>query len=125
MRVHCQYSGVDFDITGFGGTKLTYVHPIFSAEPQWLLSRMGHWAAQKFTETESKLLFLGLLHTTELVEFRVTAFPENSVVQLNMEPLSRIVAWMIGVSRRSLVLPKFVVQNDNRKLTNVRYWIET
>ena len=125
MKVHCQYSGVDFDITGFGGTKLTYIHPIFSAETKWLLSRMGNWAAQKFTEQESKLLFLALLHATELVEFRATAFPENNIVQLNMEPLARILAWMDGLSRKELVLPKFIVQHDNRRLQNVRYWIET
>lgn len=124
MRVYCQYSGVEFDITGFGGTKLTYVHPIFTAEPKWLLSRMGHWAAQKFTPEESKLLFLALLHATELVEFKATAHPDNNTVQMNMEPLARIMSWMIGINRVHLVMPKFVVQPDNRKLTNVRYWIE-
>lgn len=124
MKVFCQYSGAEYDVTGFGGTRLTYVHPIFSADPQWLLSRMGHWAAQKFTEQESKLLFLGLLHSTDLVEFRCTAHPDNNVVQLNMEPLARMVAWMTGISRVQLVLPKFVIQPDNRKLVNVRYWIE-
>lgn len=124
MKVYCQYSGIEYDVTGFGGTKLTYVHPIFAADPQWLLSRLGSWAAQKFTPEESKLLFLSLLHSTDLVEFRATAHPENSTVQLNMESLAKIVAWMIGVSRRELVLPKFVVQQDNRRLQNVRYWIE-
>jgi len=124
MKVFCQYSGIEFDVTGFGSTRLTYVHPIFSADPQWLLSRMGHWAAQKFTEQESKLLFLGLLHSTDLVEFRCTAHPDNNVIQLNMEPLARIVAWMTGISRIQLVLPKFAIQPDNRKLNNIRYWIE-
>ena len=125
MNVYCQYSGVQFDISGFGGTKLTYVHPIFSAEPNWLLSRMGSWAAQKYNEEESKLLFLALLHSTELVEFRATAMPENNVVQLNMEPLARICAWMYGLSRAQLVLPKFIVQQDNRRMLNVKHWIAT
>lgn len=124
MRVYCQYSGVEYDVSGFGGTKLTYVHPIFSAEPRWLLSRIGSWAAQKFNPEESKLLFLALLHTTELVEFRATALPDNTIVQQNMEALSRIVAWMLGINRVHLVMPKFVVQPDNRKLQNVRHWIE-
>lgn len=125
MKIFCQYSGAEFDITGFGSTRLTYVHPIFSADTKWLLSRMGSWAAQKYTPEESRLLFLALLHGTELVEFRATAHPENNIVQLNMEPLARILAWMDGISRKDLVLPKFVIQHDNRKLQNVRYWIET
>jgi len=124
MRLSCQYSGVEINVPGFASTRLTYVHPIFAAEPQWLLSRMGDWAAMKYNEEESKLLFLSLLHSTDLVEFRVTANPENQTVQLNMEPLARIVAWMMGLSRPQLVLPKFVIQQDNRRLTNVRYWIE-
>jgi hypothetical protein len=124
MKVHCQYSGIVYDITGFGSTQLTYVHPIFAAEPRWLLSRMGAWAAQKFTEEESKLLFLALLHSTELIEFRHAAQPENSTVQMNMETLSRFVGWMCGLSRPSMVLPKFVIQRDNRSLNNVRYWIQ-
>lgn len=125
MKVFCQYSGVEFDVTGFGGTKLTYVHPVFSADAKWLLSRMGTWAAQKFTEEESKLLFLALLHSTELVEFHATAHPENSIVQMNMEPLARICAWLYGLSRAQLVLPKFSIQQDNRRMLNVKHWVET
>jgi hypothetical protein len=125
MKVYCQYSAAEYDVTGFGGTKLTYVHPIFAAEPKWLLSRMGHWAAQKFTPEESKLLFLAILHSTELVEFRATAHPENNIVQLNMEPLARIFSWMLGINRVHLVMPKFVIQTDNRRLLNIRHWIET
>ena len=124
MRVYCQYSGISYNLTGFGSTDLTYIHPIFAAEPKWLLSRMGHWAAQKYTEEESRLLFLALLHSTDLVEFRTTAVPENKTVQLNMEQLSRFVAWMTGLSRPQLILPKFVIQPDNRRLPNVRYWLE-
>lgn len=124
MKVFCQYSGVSFDITGFGSTKLTYIHPIFSADAKWLLSRMGSWAAQKFTEEECKLLFLGLLHSTELVRFEATAEPDNTTVQLNLEQLSRFVAWSCGITRANMILPSFVIQRDNRKLNNVRYWIQ-
>lgn len=125
MKIHCQYSGVSFDVSGFGSTQLTYIHPIFSADTGWLLSRMGAWAAQKYGEEESRLLFLALLHSTDLVEFRYQAQPENNTVQLNIEPLARFVGWSSGLTRPQLILPKFVVQKDNRKLENVRYWIQT
>lgn len=124
MKVSCQYSGIVYDVTGFGGTKLEYIHPVFSAGPKWLLSRMGTWAAQKFTEEESRLLFLGLLHSTELVKFQATAVPDNTTVQLNMEQLARFVSWSCGITRPHMVLPSFVIQKDNKKLNNVRYWIQ-
>jgi len=125
VKITCQYSGITYDVTGFGSTSLTYIHPIFTAETKWLLSRMGTWAAQKYTEEESKLLFLALLHSTELVEFRHAAYPENNTVQLNIEPLARFIGWSSGLSRAAIVLPKFVIQHDNRKLENIRYWIRT
>lgn len=125
MNVYCQYSGVEYNLSGFGSTKMTYIHPIFAAEPKWLLSRMGSWAAQKLTEEESKLLFLAILHSTELVEFRTAAFPENAAVQMNMEPLARIYSWMLGISRPQMVLPKFVISQENRRLQGIKHWIET
>lgn len=125
MKIHCQYSGVSYDITGFGSTQLTYVHPIFTADARFLLSRMGTWSAQKYTPEESKLLFLGLLHSTTLVEFRHKAEPANTTVQLNMEALARFVSWMCGLSNPHVQFPKFVISRDNRGLLNVRYWIKT
>lgn len=125
MKVYCQYSGIEFDVSGFGSTRLTYIHPIFAAEPKWLLSRMGSWSAQKLTADESKLLFLAILHSTDLVEFRATANPAPNIVALNMESLAKIYAWMLGINRVQMVMPKFVVSPENRKMENVRYWIES
>jgi hypothetical protein len=124
MKVHCQYSGITYDLTGFGSTQLTYVHPIFTAEPKWLLSRMGSWSAMKYTTEESSLLFLGLLHSTGLVEFRVKAEPTIPTVMQNMEQLARFVGWMCGLSNPHVAFPKFVISHENRTLGNVRYWIK-
>lgn len=124
MKVTCQYSGVVYDLTGFGSTSLVYVHPIFAAEPKWLLSRMGSWAAMKYTPEESSLLFLGLLHSTQLVEFRVRAEPTIPTVMQNMESLARFVGWMCGLTNPHVAFPKFVISLENRKLDNVRYWIK-
>ncbi len=124
MKVTCQYSGIEFEVTGFGGSKLVYVHPVFTANAGWLLSRIGTWAAQKYNEEESRLLFLALLHSTDLVRFEHMAIPDNTTVQLNMEQLARFVSWSCGITRPHLVLPSFVISKDTRKLNNVRYWIQ-
>lgn len=125
MQVYCQYSGITFNVENFANFRLQYVHPIFSAEPKHLLSRSGDWAAGKYNEKECKLLFLALLHSTELVEFRVAAVPEHSTVQKNMELLMRFVAWQSGLSNPSVSFPRFAISPETRTLPNVKHWMDT
>lgn len=124
MKVFCQYSGITFEVENFPNFKLDYVHPIFSASPKHLLSRAGDWAAQRFNEKESRLLFLSLLHTTELVEFRTAATPEHSTVQKNMEAVLRFVAWQSGLTNPSIVFPKFAITLETKTLGNVKHWLQ-
>lgn len=124
MKVYCQYSGVSFEVSYFSNMKLTYAHPIFTASPKLLLSRVGDWAAGKLNESERRLLFLALLNTTELVEWRSVALPSDSIVQNQMEPLAKFVGWMIGLQNPSVIFSKIVIQPENRYLENCKYWIQ-
>lgn len=124
MKVHCQFSGIEFEVSHFANLKLTYCHPIFTASPKLLLSRTGDWAAGKLDEKERRLLFLSLLHCTDLVEFRSVATPSDSIVQNNMESLAKFVGWMIGITNPALVFSRIVIQPENRYLDNCKYWIE-
>ena len=124
MQVYCQYSGITFTVENFANLRLQYVHPIFSAEPKYLLSRSGDWAAQKLNEKECRLLFLSLLYSTDLVEFRTAAVPEHSTVQKNMEQLMRFVAWQSGLTNPAIAFPKFAIGPETRTLGNVKHWLE-
>ena len=124
MIVYCQYSGTNFEVPNFPSMKLEAIHPLFYASTKQLLSRTGDWAAGKLNEQERKIMFLSLLHHTELVEFRVTAAPADSVVQQNMENLIRFVGWMTGIQNPRLSLPRFVVSQETREMGNVRYWLQ-
>lgn len=124
MKVHCQYSGIDFEVSYFSNLKLTYAHPIFTAAPKLLLSRVGDWAAGKLNESERRLLFLALLNTTELIEWRSVALPSDSIVQNNMEPLAKFVGWMIGITNPTVIFSRIAITSENRYCENAKYWIE-
>lgn len=124
MKVLCKYSGIEFNVDNFANMRIQHIHPLFSCAPKQLLSRAGDWAAQKLNEKERRLLFLSLLYTTELVEFRVTAAPADSVVQSNMESLIKFIGWQSGISSPQLALPRFVVSAETRTLANAKYWLE-
>lgn len=123
MKIFCQYSGVEFTTPEFSRLKLTYVHPIFSAEPKQLVNCAGDWASGSLQEQERRLLFLALLHSTELVTFKSTAVPSAHNVQANMESLLKIVGWLHSIQHPALALPSFVITHETRELHNVRHWL--
>lgn len=124
MRVYCKFSAIEFDVTNFANSKIEAVHPAFYAKQSFLLSRTGDWAAHKLNESERRILFLALLHSTDLVEFRCPATPSDSAVQLNMESLIRFIGWQSAISSPRLVLPRFAISNETRTLPNIRHWLE-
>lgn len=123
MQIECRYSGITFNVENFANLRLKGVHPLFTTGTKHLLSRAGDWSAGKLNEKESRLLFLALLNNTDLVEFRVTATPEHSTVQKNMESLLRFISWQCGITNPAFVLPRFVVSRETADLSNVKHWI--
>lgn len=129
MKILCSYSSIEFTCDHFPGTfysRETY-HPIFNLPQKKLLAYTGKWAAGELTTTDSYLLFLALLNSSELVEFRVPVFrfdDTDSIVAKNMESLIKALARLNTVSSPSLVFPRYAITPDTRFLTNVKYWIE-
>ena len=123
MKVTCQFSGVEYEVPNFPNMRLTSVHPIFHANIKQLLSRVGEWHAGKMTPNESRLLFLALLHSTELVEFRTTALPSPAVVAKNMEHLIKFIGWSSGLSFPARVLPRFAITPETSDMENVNHWL--
>lgn len=124
MKVTCQYSGVVYEVPNFANLKLTSLHPVFHANIKQLLSRAGDWSVGRLTATESRLLFLALLRSSELVEFRTTALPAESTVAKNMEHLIRFISWSTGLSFPERILPRFAVTPETADLINVNHWLE-
>lgn len=129
MKILCAYSGIEFTCDHFPASlyaRESY-HPIFNIPQKKLLGYIGKWGAGELTPTDSYLLFLSILKSTDLVNFRVPAIRTtntDSIIALNMESLVRTVIKLNAVTSPSVVFPQYVISPETKGLENVRYWIE-
>jgi len=128
MRLICAFSSLEFNVQHFPGTlsNRETVHPIFYIPQKKLLSYSVKWAAGELTTTDSYLLFLALLNSTDNIEFRLQAIRTNhtdSIVASNMENLFNIVGKLNIVQHPGFTPPQFVISPETRNLANVANWI--
>lgn len=126
----CAYSGITFKCEHFpmrlseGETN----HPVFLLPQHKLLSYTSKWSAGELTHTDSYLLFLALMDSTSLVEWRTPvhyrAGITDALVAANMESLIRIIGKINLIHHPRFALPSFAVTSDTCTLDNVQYWIE-
>lgn len=105
----------------------TYTHPIFHVSQHRLISLAGQWASQKLTPTESYLLFLALLDSTELVQWKchATYTPQtDSLISSNMESLLGIIAKINLIKHPTFALPSFSINPTTTTLSNSHHWIQ-
>lgn len=129
MKVLCAISGVEFTVEHFPAylSSREVSHPIFSLPQKKLLSYLGKWASQELTPTDSYLLFLAILNSSELVEFRVPASrieQTDSIVAQNMEELAKVVSRLNAVANPSVIFPRYAVTPDTKNLSNIKHWVE-
>ncbi len=129
MHILCAYSGIQFEVSHFPGyfhSQETY-HPIFNIPQRKLLSYVGKWSARELTSTDSYLLFLAILNSSELVQFRTSAkqtAQTSYIVENCMEDLVQIVVKINSVDVPSVRFPRFIIGHETNDLTNVHWWIE-
>lgn len=129
-RITCSKSGVIFQCEHMPVALSTpsYVHPFFHLPQKKLISLAGVWAAGKLTPTESYLLFLSLLDSTSLIQWRHHAVyregQTDAIVANNMESLLHIIAKINLISHPTFSLPSFVIGPDTVDLNNSYHWIK-
>jgi len=129
MKILCSISGIEFACDYFPGTfhsRETF-HPVFNLPQKKLLSYTGKWAAGELTPTDAYLLFLSILRSSDLVEFRVPVFRNEhtaAIIAQNMEFLVRTIIKLNTVSTPSVVFPRYVITPETRFLANVHHWIQ-
>ena len=126
----CAYSGITFKCEHFpmhlhnDETN----HPVFLLPQHKLLSYTSKWSAGELTNTDSYLLFLALLDSSSLVEWRThtvyTPGITDALVASNMEPLIRIIGKINLIHHPRFALPSFAITPDTASLSNVQHWIE-
>lgn len=128
-KILCAYSGIMFTCEHFPITLTAReaTHPIFQVQQKKLLSFLAKWSGHELTPTDSYLLFLSLLSSSDHVEFRVPVvrhLQTDSIVANNMESLARTVIKLNSVTNPHVVFPRFAVTPDTKKLDNIHHWIE-
>ena len=129
MKILCSISSLEFTCEHFPGNLYQgeASHPIFNLPQKKLLSYLGKWGANELTPTDSYLLFLALLNSSELVQFRVPAIrtkETESIIALNMENLAKTVLTLNVTQNPSIYFPSYVITPDTKDLHNVQYWIQ-
>lgn len=131
MRLICQYSGVEFSASHFGGLKFNSIHPIFELPPKMVLSRTADFYHPTTTKAEKRLLFLALLNSSGLIEWRSIAAPDDRIILQHFDVLAQTIGWLdvyqydSKLSRRvGPAFPKFVISADTKKLDNIKYWLQ-
>ena len=129
MKILCSLSSIEFSCEHFPGSLYSREahHPVFQVPQKKLLSYLGKWSQGHLTPTDSYLLFLALLRSTDLVEFRVPAIrtqTTDALVASYMEALAKCVSKINSVTNPSAAFPHYVISQDTRGLENISAWIE-
>lgn len=129
MKILCSLSGIEFTCEHFPAylSSREVSHPIFSLPQKKLISYLGKWASSELTPTDSYLLFLSILNSSGLVEFRVPAArsPEtDALIAQNMELLAKTISKLNAVSSPAAVFPRYAIGPDTKYLTNIKVWIQ-
>lgn len=128
MKILCAISGIEFQCEHFPATlhSREATHPIFNIPQKKLISFVSKWSGNELTQTDSYLLFLALLDSTELINWKTPVHITTntpSIVANNMEPLLHCIG-KINIVKDHTNLPQFVVNQDTKTLYNIRHWIE-
>lgn len=141
MRVICRYTGVELSISSvitskdgnksshnkhFPKTVMKGEHPFFLLEAAELLDFIPLWAKREMDAQETRILFLALLNSTGLVDFKSTAYPSQKLIEQNMEALIKVIHWRSNINQALLNLPIFVIstKSGTHRLENISVWIE-
>lgn len=128
MKILCAISGIEFQCEHFPAylTSREVTHPIFNLSQRKLLSFIPKFSAGELTETDSFLLFVALLHSSDLAEFRVpckrTALT-SGIVYNQMEDLVLCIGKLNLIKHPSFQAPRVAITSDTANLENIEFWI--
>lgn len=131
-NINCAISGIKFSCEHLPITVATaegYYHPIFALPQKKLLPLFSKHCQGHLTPTDSYLLFLAYLWSTEQVEFNVPAScPPTSaataqLVEQNLRQLIEVIELTACISTPHFKQPSYTVYKDNSLLEQVPNWI--
>lgn len=131
-KIHCAISGLVFSCD-HGPLVITrdvgYYHPIFALPYKKLYGLYSKHCSGGLTITDSYLLFLAFLHSTDQITWKVPCSlnPRDkatiALVENNISQLIRVIESTGCISIPSFKQPSFVVDVDNSNLRQITNWI--
>jgi len=131
-KIQCAISGITFSCDHLPITLLSkdgYFHPIFALPYRKLYGLYSKHCAGHLTSTDSYLLFLAFLHSTDQVSWKVPAScsPRDkktiALVENNLAQLITVIEQTGVIAIPSFTQPSFIVREDNSKLEVLPNWI--
>lgn len=129
-KVICALSGLEFKVEHFPCLldSRECWHPVFDIPAKQLPRFYNKYVRGELTETDSYLLFLALIRSSELVDWRVPIKMTEktaSIVANNMEHLFNTTAKIAGIKHPAFAVPQIAITQDTCTLDNIRYWLST
>lgn len=129
MKATCRYSGLQFQVQYFpyAFNKSVLHHPTFDIPFPDLLQLSQDWMSSRFTPVDRRLLFLSLLHSTDLITWRTYAIPSDAVIHANMDSMIEWAAFIHGCKNKEQFqcLPRYVISKETATLEHVSGWFQT
>jgi len=131
-NINCAISGITFSCEHLPITITKgegYFHPIFALPQKKLLPLFSEHCMGHLTHTDSYLLFLAYLHSTEQVTWRQPASCSPAdpatikLIENNLRQLIEVIELTNIILLPSFTQPSFVVDSDNSLLQQVPNWI--
>ena len=131
-RVTCAISGLTFS-ADHGPLTIKaedgYFHPIFALPYKKLYGLYARHFSGKLTDTDSYLLFLAFLHSTDKINWQhpvqLDPTDRNTILLIdsNIERLVRVIQQTALISIPSFTQPSFIVRKENSSLQEISAWI--
>jgi len=136
-KITCAISSITFTVDHFTspGTSFHlantdgYFHPVFAAPHTTLHKLYAVHTAGKLTPTDSYLLFLSFLHSSQCIHWKhpATLDPRTpqtrALIENNLSQLLSVLARTDIIVHPSFKQPKFVVNHNNSDLSQITNWI--
>jgi hypothetical protein len=133
-RITCAISGIRFDCSFMDsismGHDIGYYHPIFALPRKRLYSIYTAHSKGELTSTDSYLLFLSLLHSSEKVTWEHPAICKpteqrtKQIVHNNIAQLIRVLEKTDVIKHPSFKQPHFKLTLDTAHLDQIPNWIK-
>ena len=136
--VTCAISGIKFQVSYFSTNDSNtyiphtegYYHPIFAAPHKTLYSLYSKHTKNMLTTTESYLLYLAFLHSSDKViwDSPASCDPKSNItikiIENSFSQLLNAIEQTATIINPRFKQPKFRVTRDNSDLRNLPLWIE-